>query len=165
MNKEQLVHYYKGGKFRATYSPKTSDTKDYYKKGRTIEVYQNCLITPIQEGEYGKNWAGQLRFNSHNIYGWFPEEDIENLEIINEFIEYPEKTKKYCYRLTYTKDNQLFPNFGKSNFTLPLTVYREYDEDSDEYIIKLSKPQATSIEKRVVDLASGEELPWKKLNI
>jgi hypothetical protein len=163
MTKEQTIHYLKGGKFTAVYTPVLTDTKDYHKKGRTITVWQNCLNTPIGEGEYSQNWGGQYRFNSDEIYGWFPEEDIKILEIVDEFIPYPEKITKYCYRLTYTEKSQILPNFGIGNFSLPLIVYREYDDESDEYIKKLSSPQATMIEKRVIDLINNTIPQWEVL--
>lgn len=165
MTREQTIHYLKGGKFKAIYSPVLTDTKDYHKKGHTITVWQNCLNTPIGENEYQQNWVGQYRFNSDEIYGWFPEEDIKILEMVDEFIGYVESTIKYCYRLTYTDEKQILPNFGKGEFVLPLIVYREYNDEDDDYVRKLSSPQASMIEKRVVDLMEENIPNWEPLEL
>lgn len=166
MTKEQLIHYLKGGIFTGTWMPKRSDTADYHKKGTEIRLWQNMLITPIAPEEYeGTNWEGQYRFSSDSIYGWFPEEDVENLQIVDEYIEFPESTTQHCYRLTYTEEKQLLPNFGKGNFKLPMVVYREYNTNMDDYVKKLSKPQATTIEKRVMDLFDEKTPEWELLKI
>ena len=161
MTKEEKKHYYLGGKFKATYKPILSDTRDFHKSGMSIIVHQNCLITPIGEDEYNRDWAGQLRFNSKDIYGWFPEEDIIDLKIINDFIEYPEQTKRWNYKLTYTEQSQVFGNFGKGNFIAPMSVYRDYTSQMDDYLLKLSKPQATKIEKQFIDLLEDEFSDWE----
>lgn len=73
--------------------------------------------------------------------------------------------RRYWYRLTYTEESQLFPNFGHSKFNLPLMVYRDYSEESDDHVRGLSDPQATKIEKRILDPKGGEDTPWEELPI
>ena len=71
------------------------------------------------------------------------------------------------YRLTYTEQSQLFPNFGKGKWVTPMVVHREYevqemgfdDEKAvDAYVMNLSNPQATKIEKKI-----GENGEWTQL--
>lgn len=157
MDKAQKLHYLKGGKFKAIYNPATLDISEESKNkiGKLIQVYQNCLNTPLPNG--------QFRFNSPSIHGYFPEEDIEIVDTLNEFIDFPEPTTKYCYRFTYTNPKTIFSNFGKGNFPSPLIVFREYNFESDEYVLKLSNPQADLIEKRVLNLLEDNEPEWETL--
>jgi len=160
MTPEQRNHYFKGGKFTATYDPQKLDIAWESKMiiGKKIEVYQNCLNTPMENG--------QLRFNSPSIYGWFPEEDIKDLVIINEFIDFPEPTTKYCYRITFTDRNAITKNFGKGNWGKKVVTTREYNTDHDNYVLnELLDPMPDTIEKRILDLTLGENSypPWEEI--
>lgn len=66
------------------------------------------------------------------------------------------------YRLYYTEESQLFNNFGKGNWTVPMTVERRYDQEEDEYVMSISDPQATRIEKNVEGRGWEEIYPKKK---
>ncbi len=166
MTRDQIKHYLLGGKFEAIYNPPSLDISSENKRliGSTIEVYQNCLNTPVQHGEYDGRWEGQYRFTSPSIGGWFPEEDIQDLKIIDEFLdeEFIEPSKQYCYKLTYTEEKQVRSNFGKG-FKAPIIVCREYSTEKDEYVLKLSNPQATKIEKRIVDILNDIEEDWVQI--
>ena len=169
MNKEHKIHYLNGGKFLAIYNPvKTTDIKDDSKLmiGKEIVVYQNCLNAPIQEDEYGSDWKNQYRFNSYSIHGWFPEEDITILSTLNEYVDFPESTLKYMYRMTYVGSEQIFGNFGKGYENRDeLVVYRDYSSEVDSYVVnELSSPKAALVEKKVVDLMSDEESDWKVIS-
>jgi len=160
MTPEQRKHYFKGGKFIAIYGPVKLDIAWESKMmiGKKIEVYQNCLNTPMENG--------QFRFNSPAIYGWFPEEDIKDLEIIDEFIDFPEPTTQYCYRMTLTDPVAIFKNFGKGNWGKKVITTREYNTDQDDYVLnKLLDPMPDTIEKRILDLTVPEnEYPaWEEI--
>lgn len=163
LTKEQLSHFVKGGMFKAIYSPKkTYDITNHSKLmiGREIIVYQNIINSPIM---CVTDYRGQHAFNSRDIKGWFPEEDIEIIEMLNDYIDVPQTIPQYLYLLTYTKKKQL-KNFGKNNYKLPLIVGREYSNEVDEYVKELSNPKATKIEKAVwtgVEKYSG--LKWKTI--
>lgn len=162
MTKEQLTHYLKGGFFVATYKPKvTSDLgrANLNILGLLLEVYQNCMVAPLQEPA---SYVGQHAFNSPDISGWFPEEDIKNLEILpDKFKDYPETLPRFVYKLYYSEVSQLKPNFGKGNWKVPMVVSREYSVENDKGIIELSSPQASKIEKAIWDGTS--ELKWEVL--
>jgi hypothetical protein len=160
MNKEQLEHYLKGGHLTATYKPKSLDISAKSKMfiNFEIEVYQNMITSPLQSPE---RWIGQHAFNSKDIEGWFPEEDIENLKIINKFKDTPEPLPQYMYRLYYTEKSQ-FLNFGIEDIKLPLLVSKEYHIEADDHVLKLSDPQATKIEKCIYT-GNDDSLEWIQL--
>lgn len=163
MTNKQLQHYLKGGCFTATYTPKiTHDLvgDNDWMIGSKITVYQNMIVSPLTSPE---KYAGQHAFNSGSIYGWFPEEDISDLEIIDEFIDNPEPLPVYMYKLVFTDQNKLFPNFGKGDWKVPMVVGREFITDSDEYIMKLSKPQADEIWK-CVWTGESDEVHWELMH-
>lgn len=163
MTPEQRKHYLNGGKFSATYNPLSMDLSGETKAviGTKITVYQNCVNSPILEDTFN----GQFRFNSPSIHGWLPEEDVTDLEIIDEFIDFPEKsTKKFNYRLTYTDEKKLFQNFGKGNWKVPMVVYRSFDEESDEYVKSLSDPQADTIEKQSFNIEEMSGTEWQVIH-
>lgn len=164
MTKEQFEHYIKGGLFKATYKPIGLDISDASRRmaGSTIEVNQNVIVTPIQSPE---KWKGQHCFNSPSINGWLPEEDITIIEMIDEFIDFPEVFPMFMYRLTYTEESQIKPNFGNLEISLPLVVHREYSTDNDNYVLKLSNPQATRIEKAKWIGGYNEEPVWKEMKL
>lgn len=163
MTEQQFNHYIKGGLFEATYNPKNKhdlvEKEALLKFGRKITAYQNMIITPIQESIY----KGQFRFNADEVYGWFPECDIYEIKIIDEYIEDVEPLPVYMYRMTFTKKSQIFPNFGKGydDIEFPFYVYREYACDTDDYILKLADPLPTRIEKYVWYGKFNEEIKWE----
>ena len=164
MTVEQLQHYLKGGKFKAIYNPLKKETlvdpkTDLFNK--EIICYQNYINTPILTN--GNGWMGQFRFNSKSIYGWFPEEDITITEILNKFIDTPEPLPQYLYRFYYDKEEQLLPNFGNGNWKLPLIIGREYSIENDNYVFKLSNPQASKIEKAVWNGELLENVQWETI--
>jgi len=160
MTREQLDHYLIGGKFRATYNPKKLDIsyESLHQIGSKIEVFQNIIIAPL-----GSPYEGQHAFNCHSIYGWFPEEDITDLEIIDEYIERPESLPQFLYRLTYTDRDKIFPNFGKGNFKIPLVVSRSYSVPNDAYVLVISNPPADKLEKAIWKGEFYEDIEWKPL--
>lgn len=159
MTPEQIVHYHKGGKFKAIYSPTVThdlSTANRQRIGDKAIIVQNMINSPMITGRY----KGQHMFNTDIINGYCPEEDFKEIEIIDEFLDTSYPLPVYMYRLTYTEKGQLKPNFGKDTFSLPLEVGREYVREVDEYILNLSSPQATTIEKAIYD-GSTETLEWK----
>lgn len=159
---EQISHYLKGGMFKATYNPPHLDIGDNNKLviGTTITVHQNMINSPLQTPIEYKD---QHAFNSDSIGGWFPEEDIENIIILDDFIENVQVLPAYIYRLHYTKESQIEPNFGKNTgIKLPFVTSREYIREMDDYILKLSTPQATIIEKAIYT-GLVENLTWIKI--
>ena len=73
----------------------------------------------------------------------------------------------YSYRLTYLEQSQLKPNFGVGDWTVPMIVHRGYNEDAfeseqeaDEHVMKLSDPQASKIEKKVIE-SDGSDKGWE----
>jgi len=88
---------------------------------------------------------------------------MSDMMIIDEFIDSPEKTEKYCYMLIYTERKQLLKNFGSGyeKIPLPMAVHREYDEENDDYIMKLSDPQATTIKKKKLNLLTDDKIEWE----
>jgi len=159
MTKEQFEHYLKGGVFTAIYAPKSLDIDQASKHfiGHPILVHQNMINNPLQSPEIYK---GQHAFNSNVIGGWFPEEDILGLEIVNDFIDQVAPLPVYMYRLIYEERNQIMENFGKIIADLPFIVTREYGSDMDSYVKKLSNPQATLIEKCIWRGEYNEKLNW-----
>jgi hypothetical protein len=163
MTDEQLKHYLAGGIFEATYDPKDKSTVKsqcvpYF--GTRVRVWQNMEIAPIHSVA---KWEGQHRFNAELIYGWFPEEDIHDIEIVDEFIDYPKSLPQYMYRLTYTKREKIKPNFGNGyeDTVLPMVIGRDYSRENDEYVMNLGSPIACRIEKAVWN---GEKAPeWEVL--
>lgn len=161
MNKTQLEHYLAGGKFKGIYNPKSLDidTESMLKIGNEIEVFQNMIITPIVDIE---KWKGQFRFNSDSIYGWFPEEDVDDLEIISDFKYDIKSLPVYMYKMTYLNKDSIRSNFGKGNFSIPLIVSREYSSEKDEYVLnELSSPKADIVEKFVWNGELIDEIKWK----
>lgn len=160
MTKEQRMHYLKGGKFTAEYNPSATDdisVRSGKMVGKDIVVYQNCLNTPMENG--------QFRFNSPSVDGWIPEEDLKDLDWVDEYIESPEPTTQWCYRMTYVDQTSIFKNFGKGNWTAPMVVHREYSSDQDDYVIhKLSNPKADKVERRVLDMLVDQEEPWETIH-
>ena len=155
MTPAQRKHYLKGGKFLAKYRPKkTHDLlgSNIKNENGIVIVHQNVLVVPLSNGQY--------RFSCDEIIGWIPEEDLIELDPIMQYIEYPHPTIQYCYRMTYDNSDAIFQNFGKAfeNYN-HLVVFREYSDDNDNYIMKLSKPQAALVEKRVIDLMDDN---WDK---
>lgn len=162
MNRNEILHYLKGGKFTAIYNPKVDDISDKHKQlsGRKAIIHQNCLNSPIFDDKY----KGQYRFwiDLDNKRFWHPEEDFDDITIIDEFISRPGKTKKFFYKLVYLDETKLLPNFGKNNFKVPLEVFRDFDTERDDYILNhISNPKACRIEKCKLDLLSEEEPNWK----
>lgn len=162
MNKQQLAHYLKGGMFLATYNPKKMDisasSKTYI--GKKMRVWQNMIISPVISVD---TYVGQHAFNSDEIRGWFPEEDIEILEMVDEFIDDPQPLPQYMYRFYYTDEKKLNKNFGKNHgLSVPLIVGREYSIEVDDYVRKLSDPPADKIEKAVWNGEPWEEIQWKE---
>lgn len=163
MTNEELAHYAKGGIFRAFYRPKTVDIpgRNLSQIGRFIEVHQNMECTPIVEPG---RWSGQFRFNSTAVYGWFPEEDLDDLTIVNAFVDNPQKLPQFIYKMTYTEEEQLRPNFGNGPWKIPLVVERQFSVENDAYVLSLSSPQATAVEKAVWNGEQLKEVSWKILH-
>lgn len=162
MDKNQLEHYLKGGMFSGIFNPKVLDIieKDKKQIGKTMVFYQNVLISPILQTDR----IGQFRFNSIELFGWVPEEDIENLTIIDKYKEHVEKLPVYIYALKYTDETKLLPNFGNNhNLKVPCIVYRECSVESDDYIQSLSKPQADEILKAIWNGEEVEKIKWTKI--
>jgi hypothetical protein len=161
LTKEQLQHYLKGGLFKAIYQPTRVNNlnQDAIRTiGSTIEVYQNCDISPI----VGSRYDGQHRFNTEFIYGWIPKEDIQIIELIDEFVENPESLPLYMFRMTYRNPDTIIKNFGKGNWLPSLVVGRSYKTDMTDYVLKtLSDPPADIVEKCIWD---GGELIWCDLS-
>ena len=164
MTEKQFNHYIKGGMFNATYNPKVTsdiDASSKLKIGKKIVVYQNTQIAPLQEYP---QYRGQHAFSSREIFGWFPEEDIEDLEIIDEFIEFPEPLPVYMYALTFLKQEKIEPNYGKgTGIEVPYTSYREYSTKQDSHVLHLTNPVADKIEKYVWQGKYGEKIKWKTI--
>lgn len=164
MTKEQFEHYIKGGKFMATYDPVVihdlSADNRYQRKNRMV-IAQNMIVSPLQYEQY----KGQHAFNGESIYGWSPEQDFKDLEIINDFLDSPEPLPQYMYQLVYTDMSKLEANFGKGyeGRTKPLYAFREYFKEMDDYILKLSDPQADDILKYVWQGKYQEEIKWKSI--
>ena len=159
MTKKQLIHYLKGGKFTAIYNPTKLDISFQSKQmiGKEIIVYQNMIVSPII---HISEYEGQHAFNSENIYGWFPEEDIKIINIIDDFIA-PESLPKYMYKLHYTKENKIEGNFGKNqSLKVPFFVGIEYSWEMDGYVLSLSNPQACKIEKAVWNGEKYKNIKW-----
>ena len=162
MNKEQKEHYLKGGRFKAIYNPKSLDISNESKQyiGKSVIIEQNIIITPLITPE---KFAGQHAFNCSDIYGWSPEEDFDNIEIIDDYKDNIESLPQYMYKLHYLKQEKLEPNFGKGNWKIPMIVGREYGHNADNYIMSLSKPQACKIEKAVWNGEDYKDIKWKTL--
>jgi hypothetical protein len=163
MTKKQIKHYLKGGKFNAIYNPTKLNiaVESRLQIGNIIVVHQNMIITPILSI---KEYEGQHAFNCDSIAGWFPEEDIKHLEIIDEFIDTPEKLPHYMYKLHYSTKEQLTGNFGNAgmDLSLPYTTGREYSNEMDSYIKMLSTPAADKIEKAIYT-GETEEVTWETI--
>lgn len=163
MTQEQFEHYIKGGKFKAIYKPRKKDISKASKamRGKETVAYQNMLICPIQDDQ----WNGQHCFNSTSIHGWFPSEDIEILEILNEVIPNVEPLPQYMYRLYYFNQQSIIANFGKQTTLIsPFRAARNFNREMDDYILKLSTPQADRIEKAVWKGRFEEEIKWKTIH-
>lgn len=165
MTEEQFNHYIKGGYFLATYNPKVKHDiggDNILVIGRKIKVWQNMINSPLQ-GHY----QGQHAFNADEIYGWFPEEDIEIHEILDEFKDNVQTLPQYMYKLVYTKRSQIKPNFGigYEDVQLPLEVFREYSNEVDDYVLSLSNPKATEVYKYIWKGTYNEEIKWEKISI
>ena len=165
MNAEQLKHYVNGGKFKATYKPKFLDIapESMLMIGREIIVHQNMINYPILEVE---RYVGQHAFNSDKIYGWFPEEDLENLEVIDEHIECVEPLPVYMYRLHFFDQNKIKHNFGEtSGLKVPCIVGRGYPFDNDKYVIEiLCDPRACKIDKTIwTGVEKYKDLEWNTI--
>ncbi len=158
MDKEKLKHYLKGGKFIAIYNPKSMDIswKSQFFISQKVIIYQNIIISPIITP---LRYSGQHAFNCDSIYGWSPEEDFDDIEIIDVFIESPNRLPQYMYKLSYFKQEKIEPNFGKG-YQCPLIVGREYDQEMDDYVMKISNPQACKIEKFVWE-GEDDEINWE----
>ena len=162
MTAQQLQHYLNGGKFNVIYNPTiTDDLPQHIKKhiGQLMIAHQNMLTAPL----VGKR-QGQHAFNVEAFKEWVPEEDIQILDIIGEYIT-PEPLPKYMYRLTYSNHEQTFQNFGNQykNIELPFVVGREYSSEQDEYVLRLSTPQADSVEKAIWNGEQFEDIKWTKI--
>lgn len=165
MTEEQFNHYIKGGYFLATYNPKVKhdlSSGSWEVIGKKIKVWQNMINSPLQ-GHY----QGQHAFNADEVYGWFPEEDIEIHEILDEFKDNVQTLPQYMYRMVYTKRSQIKPNFGigYEDIPLPFEVYREYSFETDSYVLGLSKPPATKVQKYIWTGKYNEEIKWEDLEI
>ena len=163
MTTDQLKHYHLGGKFKAIYNPvDTSDISDESKSyaGKELIVWQNMIVVPLS----GK-WEGQHAFNASEIYGWFPEEDIQIIEQIEEYLNNPEALPRYFYRFTYTDHQTILENFGKGyeHVTLPYVVQRDFPFEKHEYVKQLSKPAADKIEFCVYTGQQYQEIEWQSL--
>lgn len=161
MTPEQLTHYLKGGIFLALYSPKVThdlDRTNLNEIGQKIEVFQNFgWVAPLVE-----TYSGQHAFNSYSISGWFPEEDIEILEMLDSYIDHPEPLPRYVYKITYLDQSKIKPNFGKVKIKVPFTISREYTTEMDKYVVeKLSNPRACKVEKCVWDGSKGDLMHWE----
>jgi len=163
MTNVELIHYLKGGMFTGIYNPPEHDISNEAKQmiGKEIIVHQNMLIAPLQNPD---RWKGQHAFNSSSIYGWFPEQDINDLTIIPKFIDNPETLPIYMYKLVYTKESQLIPNFGNGDWKIPMIIHREYSVNNDEQILELSKPQATEIHKAIYN-GITEIISWERMEL
>jgi len=163
MTKEQLDHYMKGGYFTAIYTPIVIDDLSHNNLSMTskeIDVYQNVLNYPTPNQAYPQQFA----FNSDDIYGWFPEQDIKIVRIQNRYLDFPESTKRYMYKIYYHNHDSILKNFGigYENTKLPLIVTRAYTTESDEYILQLSKPPAELIRKGIWNYEKSElEIIWE----
>jgi len=168
MNKEQHEHYMKGGMFTAMYSPKVTydlDVENRLMIGQEITCYQNYLITP--GGNLPQKYPNQHMFSSRDIRGYFPEEDIEILRTIDDYLEYPEELPMYVYRMTYTTEEQIVGNFGKweNKIGLPLIVERSYPMERDDYVLnELSTPPATLVEKAIYYGKFEENIEFKTIS-
>lgn len=150
LTEQQFQHYLKGGKFLASYLPKSllSEANANAPVNKKILVYQNMLISPSMAGKF----IGQHMFNSPEVYGYFPEEDIEDLEIVNEFLDSPEPYPIYMYLLYYNTKEQVQENFGNYKpSSYPVIVERSFPREMDDYIISISTDgfQASKIQKAV----------------
>lgn len=160
LTEEQLKHYLKGGKFKAIYNPKHTDdisARSMGYIGKVMDVWQGPMICPLQI----IGWEGQHSFESSEIVGWFPEEDVNILETINSRIT-PQKLPQYIYELLYTTPEQIKFNFGNGKIKPPIKVYREYDHENDAFIMHLSDPQATEIKRAKYD-GKSEKLKWETI--
>ncbi len=167
LTKEQFEHYIKGGKFEAVYNPIVTDDLSEDNNcmiGDTIVVFQNMIISPLME----TNYFNQHAFNSDDIYGWIPEEDITIIKIFDEYIDNVEPLPQWMYKIIYTDQSKITPNFGEHSKIIatkehPFVVLRQFPSDFDDYILRLSNPQADSIEKYIWQGKYNEEIKWKSI--
>jgi len=176
---EMMKHYFSDGLFSAIYSPRVIDDLSLHNKlqiGNRLIVKANVVKSPIIATKY----QGQYRFNSSSIRGWFPEEDISELQIIKHGNGIPRKqtdgfcshkgdleikdvSKEFLYRMYYTTQEQIDENFGISSYKPLFVVGREYTFENDDYVKSISKPPATYCEKAVWSGEKYSEIVWKKL--
>ena len=159
LSAEQIAHYLKGGKFRAIYKPTKLDISSNSKMqiGKELIIYQNMMVVPIV---ISTPYLNQHAFDTSEIYGWSPEEDFEILEMLDDYIPNPQMLPHYMYKLHYTRKEQLKPNFGKGSWKAPMMIGRDYAVVMDNYVLGLSNPQATKIEKAVYT-GETEDVEWK----
>lgn len=156
MTPEQLKHYKKAGRFTAIYDPKIrEDLLDVNVPfiGKNIDVYPDDTST-IGSGTYEPisypPYKGQYSFLSNIILGWIPEEDLNDLTIVDEgnvtpeytalngniliaqFLEFVKETNEesFLYGSWSSSDNELFAwedeflLFDKSWDRLMLAVHK-----------------------------------------
>lgn len=166
LTEEQFNHYLKGGYFKVIYNP--TYTRDLSHEslsmiGKETVAYQNMIINPLND----VRWKGEHAFNSPDIYGWFPERDIVIKGIINEFLPSKDIVKPpvYMYCLTYTRKEQMEGNFGIhwADSMMKHQIFREYSCPRDNYIMVLSNPMPTIIQKTVWEGKYGEKLQWETM--
>lgn len=173
MNKEQFEHYIKGGMFKGIYNPKITfdlSQRNLILMREEIQLSQNLQICPIQDGEYrssssGKSrYVGQFRFNSDQIDGMFPEEDIENLEIINEFVDNVEPLPVHMFKLVFDSREVIMEVFGNAGKKLPcpMTSFRNFTPEGNptEHIKRISSG-ASEIFRYLWKGDYEEKIKWK----
>ena len=84
-------------------------------------------------------------------------------KIVDSVLKKNKQKVKYFYKMTYLKEEKLFPNFGKGNWKPPLVVEREYSFEADNYVMGLSNPQACKIEKAIWNGEKLEAITWHVL--
>lgn len=174
MDREQLQHYLKGGKFKAIYSPKVIDNlgkSNVELIGETCKFWQNTNVSPISGDPI---YMGQHAFNSNRVWGWSPEEDLMDLVIIDEYITKPEVLPRFIYRLTYSTMDEIMRSWPHSKtLKAPLVFGREYSavgtlsEHAEETFSRVlsGNQKPTRLEGAIWNGEPYNEIKWEEVCI
>jgi len=160
MNAKQIKHYLKGGKFRVKYNPiKTDDIgESIHMVGKKSIAYQNVIIAPIVEVS---TYEGQHAFNVEGVYGWVPEQDIEIIGILEEYIKYVQPLPQYMYRSTIKGKENIKALFGKGYGSAEeMIVGRSYSKPNLDWFKEIQNNRASKIEQSIYT-GETEELVWE----
>lgn len=157
---EQLAHYIKGGYFEAVYMPKRKDVSlsSLLEVGNKIIVWPNIIFAPIQ---FVEPFLGQMAFDSNSLEGWIPDEDLDKLTIIDEYLDADFMTlPQYLYRIHFFTQDKVDDSFGKDVGLAPMSVGRSYSMPYEE-TLKTYEPQPDKIERAIWNGTEyQDELEW-----